>query len=449
MPHIPPQLCFLAFLAALLPSLANAYDGLIFHKERDSCYECRPGRGGPAQVSPPTPAGQPEFDMGVEFFESGDFARALPYLQDAVSRAPQNMQYQRWLAGCLSRLGRHVESNQVLNALLAWPNLSIEDRSRISLEIDNNDAVLRKQALESSLRDLDARAQASALDKASRTMELVRAHKEIDAIAYRSEAERIFRGIRRIEVPPPIPAEEVKIKIGQLGPSDDGAIERWGERGLALLDMVAEVKGGPGIALKVTVVAAHGLFADLDGAQVYVAGKTAHYEKALSYLKNPGTREAFVDITRRLRDRRPLPENASIDMARAVEAISDPRLHNTSAALVWDAMMSQEAKNAALTRLGIEAALQVVGGATKEAVQKEMIAHDKAASQAVDFLSHAKVALGRTSDPVARKSLTRGIALANRIIARTYRTAEPAVRGMVGIEAYFAETELEAGRRVK
>jgi tetratricopeptide (TPR) repeat protein len=430
----------------LAPSAAGAYGGFIFHKSDPSCYQCGGRAGGRADSPAVRPAGQDQFETGSRLFESSQYESALSYLEQAAALAPGNVQYQRWLAACLSRLGRSEEAVQALNRLLARPDLSAQDRAAVAAEVDANNAILRERALNHALQELDASTQASALDRASQRIEMIEAQRKLDALDYRSQAQRILRGIRRIEVPPPIPSEEVLIKLGQLPPKDDSAVERWGERGLAALDMFAEIKGGPGIAMKATVVLAKGLFADLDGAQVYITRKNSHYEKALAYLKDPATHDAFVEITRRLRDGRPLPENASIDMVRSVQAVTDPRLGSTSAALVWDAMMSPEAKNAALTRLGIEAALQGVGQAAKSAVKKEMIAHDASATEAVDFLSHAKVALGKTSDPVARQSLVEAIALANDIIEKSYRIA---AKGMAKVEKEFARRHLEAGRRIR
>lgn len=439
---------------ALAAGSAKAYDGFIFHKMPDSCYNCTSGRGA-GQVAQPD--GKVDFERGVEFFQSADYLAALPYFQRATQLSPNDIRYQRWLAECQSRLGNRAEAQNIFHTLLERDDLSAADATSIRADYNAIEETIRREALQSVLREIDNSTIASALEKAERKAVLMRETQKAETLLARSEAGRILAGVQSIRVPPPIPPETAQIQIGQLPPEDDDNYAvLLGKAGVLALDMVAQLKdlsiaqpidGVPILTpIKIILVVNDVVTTDLDAAQVYVSRKDAQYTKALSYLKNPQTRSEFIEITRRLSEGLPVSDNTEI--VQVARALNDPKRGTTSATLIWDAMMSSDAKNAVLTRLGIDAVLELVGKATERAVKLEMIPHDVEASKAADFLSHAKVALSKTSDPEAVASLKEAIRLADEKIDLCFKMARPAVVGMTTIESFFANAEMERGSRI-
>lgn len=447
---------------------AAAFGGFVFKKSPDSCYRCTDSGGampvpdsiphsppqGESPQQPQRPLSAIDFDHGSGLFEAGHYNEALPYLKRAAEKEPANVQYQRWLAECLSRLGQREQAVSVLNNLL-HRSIPTDLVFAITAERDRIEGLIRKQAAAEAKRDIDKivaeqKDKAVAIAKATAQIDTLAALAKNDSLVQRARARNIVRGIQRIEVPPPIPAQTAQIQFGQLGPRDirTNSVLFGTEAGLAALDMAGRISKGPLIWAKVLLISGETLIADLDGAQVYVARQNALYDKALGYLRDPETRSKFADISRRLKVGRPLPEHSSIDMVRAAEALLDPKLGNSTAFLVWDAMMSPEAKNAALTRLGIELLAEGVGTAAGRTLRLEMTSRDVAANRAVDFLSHAKVALAQTKDPVAIKSLQEAITLANEIISKSYHAMRPGVAGMEAIETFYAKWKLEQGREI-
>jgi hypothetical protein len=167
------------------------------------------------------------------------------------------------------------------------------------------------------------------------------------------------------------------------------------------------------------------------------------YEKALRWLKDDAKRRDFTEIVRAIKEHRPISENASIDMIRVAQAILDPKLGNNSRRIAWNAMLSPEARNAALTQLCIELGGEIIGRASEKIVARVEAARQPAFQEATEYLSKATVALERTKYPVAQESLKEAIKQANEMIAKSYRAVRPGAQGMGHMVSIFAKHDVE------
>jgi hypothetical protein len=248
----------------------------------------------------------------------------------------------------------------------------------------------------------------------------------IDSPSDQKKAARILAGIRKIKVPPPVLPEDALLSFGQLVPDEKSKrIIEGAEFGVAIFDIAGKLEN-VSFANKILFSTGKTLIAAENGADVYIVKQNATYEKALAYLKDAKERQKFVEIVRDLREKKPLPEDASIDMARAAQAILDPELGNSGIHIAWDALLSPEARRAALTQACIELVGHAVGAASEAAVGRIVAARQPAFQEASDFLSHAGVALQTVKDPKAIESLNLAVKQANEMIAASYEVAEPA-----------------------
>jgi hypothetical protein len=251
----------------------------------------------------------------------------------------------------------------------------------------------------------------------------------------------IVRGIRNITVPPPLLPEEAAIAFGQIAPGDEfnKNVFLGTAVGVGIADVFAKIRNVPLGHLKLILVTGKTFIAAEDAADVYLVKQSETYEKALRWLKDDAKRKDFTRIVRAIKDNRPIPENASIEMVRAAQAILDPRLGNSGTRIAWNAMLSPEARNAALTQLCIELGGEVLGRATKTMVGRLTAQRLPAFREANEYLAKATYALERTNDPAARASLKAAIKQANDIIAQSYAGA----RGMEHIASIYAGNEIE------
>lgn len=243
------------------------------------------------------------------------------------------------------------------------------------------------------------------------------------------QAARILAGIHKIKVPPPILPQDAALSFGQLVPDEKSKqIILGSEVGVAGIDVFMRVGGAAPLPTKLLFATGKTFIAAENGADVYIVKQNETYEKALAYLKDAKQRQKFSEIVRDVRENKPLPEDASIDMARAAQAILDPKLGNSGIHIAWDAMLSPEARHAALTQACIELAGHVAGEASKTVFKGIVAVQQPAFQEASDFLSHARVALEQTQDPKAIESLHIAIDQANKMIAASYHVSEPAGR---------------------
>lgn len=262
------------------------------------------------------------------------------------------------------------------------------------------------------------------------------------------EAARILAGIHKIKVPPPVPPEDALLAFGQLVPDEKSKrILEGSEKGVAIFE-IAGTLGNVTLVNKVLFSTGKTFIAAENGADVYIVKQNETYEKALAYLKNAKERQKFAALVRDVRENKPFPEDASIDMIRAAQAILDPKLGNSGMHIAWDAMLSPEARHAALTQACIELAGHAVGAASEAAVGRIVAAQQPAFQEASDFLTHARVALEHAQDPQAIESLNIAVKQANEMIAASYHVAEPAGKeaGHFGSSLFTQEAEKAAER---
>jgi hypothetical protein len=241
------------------------------------------------------------------------------------------------------------------------------------------------------------------------------------------EAAAILRGVQQIQVPPPIPPESAALAFGRLAPGDKTSerVVDGLEVGVAAMELVGTLSGAV-LSSKLILATGETIIAAENGADLYLVRQSDVYEEALRYLKNPTTSLDFSQTVAALRRGDPVPASTNPEMLRAAQAILDPKLGNGGIRMAWDAMLSPDARHAALTQGCIILGGKVLGKAA-EGTANDIIAEQQPAfREASDFLEKAHVALDHVKDPAAVDSLKQGIKLANEMIAQTYRASYPA-----------------------
>ena len=261
----------------------------------------------------------------------------------------------------------------------------------------------------------------------------------------------IVREIRKIQVPPPILPQEASIAIGQLAPGDKTSqkILLGLEIGVATADVLETIGEKTLPWVKLIVATGKTVIAAEDAADVYLVKQTAVYEKALKHLRDEKGRKEFTTIVRALKEHRPVPETAKIEMVRTAEAILDPKLGNSGIRIAWNAMLSPEARRAAVTEACIQLGGELLGATAGHAFQHIQSTQYPAFREAKDFLKHAAVAMKHVKDPAAKKSLKIAVDQANQVIAGTYRTLRPSVKGVEHLESIYAKEREEEYRTKK
>jgi hypothetical protein len=233
------------------------------------------------------------------------------------------------------------------------------------------------------------------------------------------EIAALARGIWRIHVPPPMPPTEVVVKFGELGPSETA--EKWAdglvEVGLMGGPLVLKFGEGPPLVAHLIMKS---VIADLNAADLYIVRQDELFEKSLHFLADKKTCEEFSRVVQALRQKKPVPTDASQDILQAAQAIIDPKLQNGSVRLAFSAMMSKSALNAAATQALIELggyAAAKGGGSLTTRLQQ---LHDPSFQEAKGFLDKAEKILAVTTDPRAQESLRIAIEQANEMIAKSY-----------------------------
>jgi tetratricopeptide (TPR) repeat protein len=268
-----------------------------------------------------------------------------------------------------------------------------------------------------------------------------------------SQIAEILHGIKSIQVPPPILPREAAITFGQIAPEDHTSknIILGSEVGVAVIAVFGSIDSHPlNLTLpKLVFVVGKTFIAAENGADVYLVKQNDIYEKALRYLKDDATRQDFTTIVRAIKEKRTISENASIEMVRTAQAILDPRLGNSGKRIAWDAMLSPEARNAALTQVCIELGGELIGQAGERMVARLMVARQPAFAEATEYLAKARVALQTVEEPAARDSLNEAVKLANEMIAKSYHTVHPGSAGMEHLESIFFKQQEEDYRERK
>jgi hypothetical protein len=248
----------------------------------------------------------------------------------------------------------------------------------------------------------------------------------IDSPDLNAEVARIVRGIRKIQVPPPIPPEDAAIAFGELAPNDvtSKRVLEGLEQGIAVVSLKGTL-GGVLLPGKLILATGKTFIAAENAADLYLVSQNDIYEQALRYLKDENTRMKFTGIIRSMKEGKPVGEDASIGMVRAAQAILDPKRGNSGTRIAWDAMFSREACRAAVTQASIEMGGMIMGEAVGMAANRVLAAQQPAFREATDFLTHARVVLGKTKDPKTVDAVMAAVRQANEMIGSTFVTTAP------------------------
>jgi hypothetical protein len=247
------------------------------------------------------------------------------------------------------------------------------------------------------------------------------------------KAAAILRGIQNIQVPPPIPPERATLAFGRLAPGDTTSerVVDGLDVGVASMELIESLSNAT-LTSRLILATGKTIIADENAADLYLVKQDDLYEEALRYLKNNTTRLDFSQTVAALRQGKPVPAGTSHEMLRAAKAILDPKLGNGGIRMAWDAMLSPDARRAALTQGCIELGGAVLGAVAKGAAKNIIAEQQPAFREATDFLEKAHTALEQVKEPAAIDSLKEGIKLANEMIAQTYTTSYPAADLMGG-----------------
>jgi hypothetical protein len=254
----------------------------------------------------------------------------------------------------------------------------------------------------------------------------------------------LLRRLNNIQVPPPILPDEAVIGFGQLAKGDEQSkrILKGFEGGVALAQVYAKVKGiaWPAGGVTIVFIAGKSFIAAEDAADVYIVKRNDVYEQALAFQKNPKSREQFGLIVRALREHQPLGENVSVSMVKAAQAILDPALGNSSARVAWNAMLSPEARHAALTRACIETGAAAIGGMADTIIGLRAV-HDPPFKEAETALQEASAALAKTQNPAEQAAWHEVIKKADYIITHTWMTGLSDEMQSQGLQDIFISRE--------
>ena len=255
-----------------------------------------------------------------------------------------------------------------------------------------------------------------------------------------SEIQKLVSGIYEIKVPPPIPAKEASITFGKLpeGDKTSARVLMGLDLGIAVIDMAGRIGEKTMPVVKVIVVTGKIGLAAADGADVYITKKNDVYENILKYLKKPETAREFNSLAKALKAGKPIPEDADIEMVRAVKAMLDPRLGNSGRRMVWNAMMSPEAKSAALTQAVLETFGHFLGDAAGGSAKRILALRNPAYKQAAYQLNALTKNLPRLKKfPKAKASVLKAIEHANRIIEESFTTSSVTAKGLSTLNGLY------------
>jgi hypothetical protein len=232
---------------------------------------------------------------------------------------------------------------------------------------------------------------------------------------------RLMRGLRNIDVPPPIPASSVAMSWKSLtekhGP---GVLDKTGEFGFLAWDLLARPGRGTPLQCKVLLIAGKTFIAGEDGAYVHLVKQDRVYEQALGFLRDPATTRQFAELVRDFRETGTASSSADPAMLRAARALTDPKLGSSGMSIAWDAMLSPEARAAMVRKACLEVGSELMGQGT-EGLLRDLTRQRSLYEAASRERRRAQQLLKRTSDPLDRDQLRKVIAHANYVTGRMYR----------------------------
>lgn len=254
---------------------------------------------------------------------------------------------------------------------------------------------------------------------------------------------RIAKSLDSVHVPPPIPSTDASINWSAVAEQTSKMGDAV-DYGMLALDVFGKI-GSKHAAFKLIVIGSKTLIAGEDGALLFATRQNETYEKALKYLKDPGTSKTFAYMVRDLQEKGTASLSSDPEMLKAAKAIASPSVGKAHK-LVLDAFLSPEARTAMLKKacfeIGAEYLLPHVTEAPLAKVVKDLNGR-KAIFDAVRFERNKAVSMMKGASRADQYEINRVIAHANKQLERTYRTeqAGPKIMGFFAGQYIYKETE--------
>jgi hypothetical protein len=354
-----------------------------------------------------------------------------------------------------NRRGSAGLSEEVLQQMRARPDLGKlldDEQNARKAWMDLQDAVLKKEADLASTSDATKKGRlqvelANQLIESSKAEQLYQYHEtrvEEGATLQTSpsRAAALVRQLDGIAVPSPLPSN-VSVKFSRRPETDEKSARVLAglEDGIAVLQVSTELFAKIDVPVTMIMAAGKSFIAAEDAADIYLIKEEALYRQASGYLRNPETRLGFTAIVRTIKEGKPLPAGANAEMVAAARAILDPKLGNSAFRIAGNALLSPEARSAAVSKFLIALAAFEAGEQAKDLYNDIRRVNDPIYNEAMGWLQKAAVDIQQVTDPADRAVLEKGLAHANDIISRSYRAKG---RDLVGvITEFIAEPVLE------
>jgi len=419
----------------------NPYDGPPGQPGSGRCRSCG-GSGGEKEPGPRTPPGpSPEEvsrqlaraeasrlnEEGVAHFEARRWPQAIDTFLEALGKWPEeptiraNLENSRKaLAGERFREASGRAASDIRRAIDGQKIAEIEElqRSVEAIGRDREDAWRERFAGEARERERFERAKGEALERMAPGGGAGRLPWE-RSIADPQVA-RIMRGLRAIEVPPPLPVEEVSLSWKDLSREHGaGLLDTGSEVAFLAWDLSGKLGGTP-LHCKVVLIAGKVLIAGEDGAYVHLVKREEVFEEALALLKDRATSRRFAEVVRDLKETGRTAASADPRMVRAARAITDPALGSSGTRIAWDAMLSREALAAMVRKACIEVGGEMMGSGT-EGLLSDLTRQRRSYEAARRERRRAKALLEDASDPARREALRKAVSHAEHVLSKTYR----------------------------
>jgi hypothetical protein len=232
---------------------------------------------------------------------------------------------------------------------------------------------------------------------------------------------KIMKGLRAIEVPPPLPPQHVALSWKKLSEDyGEQALDRGGDAGFLAWDLFGRFGETATLHCKVVLIAGKVFLAGEDGAYVHLVKQDKVFEEALGYLKDPATKRPFAELVRDLKETGRAPPSADEEMVRSARAIIDPSLGGSSTRIAWDAMLSPEATAAMVRKACLEVGGELVSAGT-EGMLRDLTRQKGLYEAARLRRREAQELLKHPIDALDRDQLKKVVLHADYLLQNTYR----------------------------
>ena len=315
-------------------------------------------------------------EAGVAHFNGRQWQEAIAAFRAALEKWPDNqairgnlLNAQNALTGERLHTAADSASSEIRRAIEEQQIRELEDLQRKLEEREKSQEEAWTKAFIDEARDraqlLDARQ--AALDRMGTDPDA--AH--CGPMAWESQIPnpqiaKIMRGLRAIEVPPPLPPEHVALSWRKLSEDyGEQALDQGGDVGFLAWDLFGKFGETASLHCKVVLIVGKVFIAGEDGAYVHLVKQDKVFEESLAYLKNPATMRQFAELVRDLKETGETSPSADEKMVRAARAIIDPSLGSSGMRIAWDAMLSPEATAAMVRKACLEVGGELVSTGTE------------------------------------------------------------------------------------